>query len=212
MIEKFIDDLAKIKNSDCFYNQYSYEYEVNSIRRNNLLLYLKQIKKLKPKIMLCGEAPSYRGMRLTGVPFTSRKILKKGIEKFYLFGEEKGYKVTDEFEGVNSEPTATMIWETMVNLDISFVGWNAFPFHPFKKGDVQSNRLPTTQEVKIGEKFLEELIDYFKIKKVVAVGNTAFTTLSNLEIKCDKVRHPANGGKTDFVKGINKIFKVKNVV
>ena len=145
-------------------------------------------------------------MRLTGIPFTSKKLLKNGIGKFHLLGLEKGYQMPDEFPGVNSEPTATMIWETMINLDFICLSWNAFPFHPFKKDNPQSNRLPYPEEIKIGQKFLIDLINYFQIKQIVAVGNTASNTLNSLELKSYKVRHPANGGKAEFVKGITKVI------
>jgi hypothetical protein len=203
---KFIEKLAESPVAENTFNQYSYRFPENGIRRNNLLLYLQHLEKLKPGILLCGEAPSYRGARLTGIPFTSRVILGKGIEKFGLFGPDKGYRVSEEFPGVNSEPTATMIWQLMTELNLIPLGWNAYPFHPFKKGNPMSNRLPTIQEIKAGEIFLKELIGIFKIKTIIAVGNTAHFTLNNSGIENFKVRHPANGGKAEFVKGMKGLF------
>jgi len=49
------------------------------------------------------------------------------------------------------------------------------------------------------------MIEMFDIKTVVAVGNKAEENLNNLGINCNKVRHPAQGGKNDFVKGIKEI-------
>ncbi len=204
---KFINKLSETEVSENTYNQYSYDFPENALRRHNLSLYFQQVEKFNPKILLCGEAPSYRGARLTGIPFSSKNFLRKGVEKFGLYGLDKGYQITEEFPGVNSEPTATMIWETMSNLNIVPLSWNAFPFHPFKKGEPKSNRLPTIQEIKTGEIFLKELIAIFKIETVIAVGNTAHFTLNNLGIENYKVRHPANGGKNEFVKGINQFLK-----
>jgi hypothetical protein len=70
VINNFIEELASFKSSSNLFNQYSYELNANSIRRNNLFLYLQKMANLKPKMLLVGEASGYRGCRLTGVPFT----------------------------------------------------------------------------------------------------------------------------------------------
>lgn len=49
------------------------------------------------------------------------------------------------------------------------------------------------------------MIEMFNIKKVVAVGNKAEENLISLGISCHKVRHPAQGGKNEFVEGIRLI-------
>ena len=46
-----------------------------------------------------------------------------------------------------------------------------------------------------------------KIKKIIAIGNIAHETLSNIGIICSKVRHPANGGKNEFISGMNNELK-----
>jgi hypothetical protein len=45
----------------------------------------------------------------------------------------------------------------------------------------------------------------FQIKKVVAIGNKAEESLRKLNISAYKVRHPAQGGKIQFVEGIKQI-------
>jgi uracil-DNA glycosylase len=54
----------------------------------------------------------------------------------------------------------------------------------------------------IGERPLLEMIEMFGIRKVVAVGGKAEQTLIKLGICCQRVRHPAQGGKNEFVEGI----------
>jgi hypothetical protein len=111
------------KSSSNLFNQYSYELNANSIRRNNLFLYLQQMANLKPKMLLVGEASGYRGCRLTGVPFTSEYILMNGLEPIGLFGERRGYQKTDEFEKLWKEASASIVWETLVKgLDIPLFG------------------------------------------------------------------------------------------
>ncbi len=201
-IYPFIEALARVKSPGNFFNQYSYEVSVNCIRRNNLLLYLQQMANLKPQILLVGEAPGYRGCRLTGVPFTSEYILVTGLEQVGLFGESRGYRKTDELAKMCREASASMVWETLgKTLQVPLI-WNAFPFHPFQAKNEQSNRKPTAVELSIGQDFLQQLIGLFDIEIVVAVGNTAEVTLNRMGISCQKVRHPSHGGKNEFVAGI----------
>jgi uracil-DNA glycosylase len=205
-INKFIEQLTTVKSNSNFFNQYSYDVSVNSIRRNNLFLYLQQMVNLKPRMLFVGEAPGYRGCRLTGVPFTSEYILLNGLEQLSLFGESRGYRKTDEFEKLWKEATASIFWESVVKtLHIPLL-WNAFPYHPFQRGNEQSNRQPTKIEISTGQEFLKELIRLFDIEIVVALGNTAETTLKSMGIACQKVRHPSFGGKIMFINGINDVI------
>lgn len=203
--EGFIDELAKIKVPPSVYNQYSYNDQESTIRRDNILIYLKQMDKIKPKLMLVGEAPGYRGSRLTGVPFTSEYLLMHNMKGLDLFGEENGYRLVSQKEKLLKEATATIIRNTLLEEDIVALGWNAFPFHPHKKDNDKSNRTPTKKELLMGEPFLIQMIDMFQIEKVVAVGNKAEESLYQLGIECQKVRHPAQGGKNAFVRGIKQI-------
>ena len=203
-INKFIEELTRVKSNSNFFNQYSYEVSVNSIRRNNLFLYLQQMINLKPRMLFVGEAPGYRGCRLTGVPFTSEYILLNGLEPLGLFGKSRGYRKTDEFEKLWKEATASIFWESVVRTLHMPLLWNAFPFHPFQVGNEPSNRKPTKIEITTGQEFLKELIRLFDIAIVVAVGNTAETTLKTIGIACQKVRHPSYDGKTMFINGINE--------
>jgi len=204
-IENFVEELALTKVTPNVFNQYSYEHHENSVRRNNLLTYLKQMYRLKPKVILVGEAPGYRGCRLTGVPFTSEHLLMNNIEGLALFGKDNGYRLALETEKLLKEATATIIWSTLVEHDIMALSWNAFPFHPHKEGDGGSNRTPLRKELLIGEKPLLKIIEMYNIETVVAVGNKSEESLCNLKIRYKKVRHPAQGGKNEFVKGIKEV-------
>ena len=44
-----------------------------------------------------------------------------------------------------SEPSATTVWGTLRELGVAEVTllWNAFPWHPHKPGNLQSNRTPS---------------------------------------------------------------------
>lgn len=202
-INNFVEGLARTQLSVNGFNQYSYDSRFNSIRRKNLVLYFKQMAGLKPRMLLVGEAPGYRGCRLTGVPFTSEFILLNGLEELGLFGHNRGYRKTGEVERLLKEASASMVWESLLKAGHIPLIWNAFPFHPFQNENEQSNRKPTKDEIIVGQEFLQELIQLFDIQVVVAVGNTAKSSLARMGIACEKVRHPSHGGKTDFIKGIN---------
>lgn len=203
--QKFIQALSSTSVASNVYNQYADHYPESATRKANLLIYLRLMEKLKPKLMLVGEAPGYRGSRLTGVPFTSEHLLINNMNGLTLFGEEKGYRLPVQNDKLRKEATATIIWTTMVEQNLMMLSWNAFPFHPHKMGNEASNRTPLKKELELGETFLLELIKLFEIDTVVALGNKAYQSLTKLGIDCQKVRHPAQGGKNQFVEGIRQI-------
>ncbi|MBK1812722.1 uracil-DNA glycosylase [Clostridium sp. YIM B02505] len=213
MIDKlrdFVEELANTEVTPNVYNQYSYAFKESAIRRDNLSIYLQQMSKIKPKIILVGEAVGYRGSRLTGVPFTSEDLLVNNMKGLDLFGKEKGYRLLSEKDKLLKEATATIIWSTLVKYDLVMLAWNAFPFHPYKAGNEESNRTPIKRELQIGEKALVKIIEMFNIDQVVAMGNKAEESLSKLGINSIKVRHPAQGGKNQFEEGIKSIKEVMN--
>jgi uracil-DNA glycosylase len=207
-IDNFINDLASETFGDDVYNEYAPNDANNLIRQANFRLYLAEMEKRKPKYLLVMEAPGYRGCRLTGVPVTSRKILLEGLSELDMFGREKGYQATDDagFENVHGEQSATIVWGTLANLGIVPLIWNTFPFHPRKVGQERTNRRPRKPEMQIGTHYLQRLIGYFQPEIIIAVGNVAHETLTRMKITSHKVRHPAQGGKNDFVAGVEAIF------
>lgn len=205
--DSFIESLASVPSACGVANQYAYESEANSIRRENLRLYLEHMAALRPDILLVGEAPGYRGCRLTGVPFTSEFIMLNGSRSSGLFGQSKGYRKASESTRIYREQSATIVWETLGRLPKVPLLWNAFPFHPYKMDNQQSNRIPNSRELETGKRFLEELVGLFDIGKIAAVGNTAEATLAAMGIACCKIRHPANGGKREFVEGIGRLIR-----
>jgi uracil-DNA glycosylase len=196
--DRFIDALSRVEVSDRACNQYARGERANAIRRRNLQLYLEQIG--NPRMLLVGEAPSYRGGRLSGIPFTSESIMMR------LLGAECGYRKATPGPKLSTEASATMVWATIQQIEPLPLLWNAFPFHPFRSGDPFSNRIPTAAELLIGAPFLEALLRLFPIERVVAVGNLAERSLTRLGIEHLKVRHPSQGGKQKFVEGLARLL------
>jgi len=171
------------------------------IRRHNLRLYLEQMKALKPEILMLGEAPGYRGCRLTGVPFTSERILKT-----HPFFRTENYQFINPENYLMSEQSATIIWNELNNLKIKPLIWNIFPFHPFKGSEVMTNRTPDEEELNFGKQVLLKLLDIFPVSKIAAIGRNAESKLREMNFDHAYVRHPANGGKQKFVEGMKKIL------
>lgn len=76
-IEQFIINLSEYKGSSELTNLYRGDSEESLIRRENLKQYLIKMSKINPSILLLGEAPGYKGCRLTGIPFSSERVLSK---------------------------------------------------------------------------------------------------------------------------------------
>jgi hypothetical protein len=208
----FVDQLAQIATADDAYNQFAYGNPYNDIRRANLLRYFEQVTILRPPLMLVLEAPGYRGSRLTGVPVTSRRILLTGIPELGLFGTSRGYQDVPEpgFERVNGEQSASIVWSTLVEVGQPAVIWNAYPFHPHRAGLMLTNRAPRRPETEIGLKFLREALDLFGCTQIIAVGNVADAALTRLNVAHTKIRHPAQGGKNDFVARLRSVLGVRS--
>ncbi len=201
-IRDFVDKLAKTKAPENAVNMFSFDVAQNETRRNNLYLYLSQMAEKKPEVLLVGEAPGYQGMRWTGMPFGSEYHILRGIPEIGMFGEERGYKKTDEWDKVWKEPSSTIVWGTMKSITNVPLIWASYPYHPHQSGKPLTNRAPSNIELEIGRPFLADLIEIYKIKKVLAVGYKAVTTLGKMGIEAPYIRHPSHGGAKLFAEGI----------
>jgi uracil-DNA glycosylase len=207
---RLIAQLASITLSDRACNQYSRiegDLRGNAMRRRNLRLYFEQLAEIRPRILLVGEAPSYRGGRLTGIPFVSETILLSGVEtrSGLVLGGTRGFRKATAGPRLSTEASATMVWQTIRDIEPLPILWNAFPFHPFHRGNPQSNRVPSSAELLIGQPFIRDMIAVFEIEQVAAVGNQAAASLTRLGIAHEKVRHPSQGGKQKFVAGMARL-------
>jgi hypothetical protein len=220
-IERFVG-LLKQSPPGAVFNpwwQVDKEHDIDSnapvIRRKHLRAYLH--KRLgNVKLAVIGEALGYRGGHFSGIPMTSERILlgkKKdaGIELENFFSgitpqrTSRREKCSDGF----SEPTATIVWSTLLRLELSseqFVLWNAFPWHSFDpRRGMLSNRTPTNSEQSAGIPVLKAFLDLFPCDEIVALGRIAAAQLKELDVSAHYVRHPASGGAKLFRQQIAKI-------
>ncbi|VXC48588.1 uracil-DNA glycosylase [Arthrobacter sp. 8AJ] len=206
-IAAFVEQLAVVDTGAAANNFFNHAVPENALRRHNLQLYLQEMLERRPKVLLVGEAPGFRGMRITGVPFTNRVILGGAANSFGLFGPGKGYVLPPEAAGVAAEPTATVLWQVLEEVGFLPLLWSAFPWHPHQPGNPLSNRTPRPSETKLGTPFWQELAELFGISTIVAVGNVAQHSLQRSGLDVPKIRHPAHGGRSGFKLGLEQLLE-----
>ncbi len=174
----------------------------NAQRRTNLHRALALAVADPPELLLIAEAPGYRGARRTGIPFTSDDLLVRGVAPLAMFGPEQGFALAEHDGKLLREQTATIVWRTLAHLKVRAVGWNAYPFHPHRANQPQSNRTPRSSELREGQSFLLQFRALFPTLPVLAMGNSAHRALTWLAIPHHKIRHPAQGGAQLFARGL----------
>ncbi|NDJ54506.1 MAG: hypothetical protein GYB68_15670 [Chloroflexi bacterium] len=206
-VDNLLDQLRALGEPERCFNPYLDAHGRDSERRSaNLRRYLLDMGDRQPDVLLLFEAPGYRGCRVSGIPVTSERIMLVEIEKWKLFGN--GYqRVSKRSDGI-AEMTATILWKALIEIaDQPPLIWNTFPLHPFdpRKGEL-SNRTPMRREQRLGYPLIEQVIALFDLETIVGVGRTAQRALTDLRIHHIEARHPAQGGKADFVAAMQEIY------
>lgn len=204
-IRGFVERLGEFETGPNSRNFFSTALSANAARRNNILRYFEQMLERRPSVLLVGEAPGYRGMTVTGVPFTNKALIA-GRDPFGMFGPANGYVMPPEVLAVPAEPTATVMWNVLADLDFLPLLWSAYPFHPHQPGRPQSNRTPSAPEIAAGTLFWQDLARLFGIDSVVAVGNIGHRSVTASGLQVPKIRHPAHGGKELFRQGLQDLL------
>lgn len=202
-IDGLIADLAALPAPPDAVNMYAIEGPPgNALRRRNLALALRLARERGPDLLLVGEAPGYNGARRTGVPFTSERLLLAGLTPLGQFGAKRGFALATDDGRVSAEQTATIVYRELSAHGLFAVGWNAYPLHPHRPGDEQSNRLPRAAELALGRPFLARVYALVHGVPVAAMGKVAAAALEALGIPHTRLRHPAQGGARIFAAGL----------
>jgi uracil-DNA glycosylase len=150
--------------------------------------------------ILVGEASGYQGCHVSGIPFTSERVI--------LAGEVPRVRVRAARLSLRhipwSEPSATTVWGALHALGVAqtTVLWNAFPWHPHEPGRLHSNRTPTRTERAEGLTALNALLSAFPKARLLAVGRHAELALAELGRVATPLRHPSMGGARRFCEGL----------
>jgi len=169
--ESFVRRLA----ASCIGSTFNFyrDGERASLLRARLVAYLHA--RAGADLLLVGEAPGFRGARISGLPFTSERQLTGAGP---------------------AEATATVVRRVLgeLGLEHRVLLWNVVPTHP---GDAGSNRRPNRTEVEQGLPFALELA---ATRTVVPVGRVAHAVLGGRYL-----RHPSHGGAAAFRAGLECI-------
>lgn len=209
-IRLFINELSKEKSTPILTNVYSPEFPQSEICRENLYNYLHRIKNNNSKVMLIGEAPGYRGCRLSGIAFTCEDNFTKDIIP-EIMGKDLEYKIYSN-GNPKKEFSASTVWP-ILEIWYEIYGyvpllWNICPFHPHSKDSVMSNRTPKKKEIERGIKYFLELVDIFDIQHIGCIGRKSEETIQKIRnVNIKYLRHPSCGGKKDFEKNMEEYMK-----
>jgi len=197
--DAFFKRLQRRASRDQAYNPYKDPHLLNNLKHYFEYLYTLE----QDHILLVGEAPGYSGCRLTGIPFSSVELIQNSEHELFVNIRDKII-----LEASATEKTAGMVWAELKDKKITPIFWNAFPFHPYKRGNQSTNRAPTSKEVQEGQWYIKELINIFEPTKIAAIGRKGELALGKIDTGSDVhyIRHPSYGGKSDFIKHIKQVI------
>jgi uracil-DNA glycosylase len=174
---RLVDALAGARIGETF-NQYA-DGPRAPLLRERLVAYLEARR--GARLVLVGEAPGYRGARVSGIPFTSERQLTGSGP---------------------AEATATIVHRVLRELGLvdDVLLWNVVPTHP---GADTANRAPTASEIAAGLPWVEHVAGG---RRVIAVGRVAERATG-----APGVRHPSHGGAEAFADGLSRLVVVSEL-
>lgn len=211
--------LGKPPVGDVFnpWHDYDRDYDASPLaptwRRENLKAYL-DARLGRARWLMVAEAVGFRGGKFSGVAMTCERLLPKSDLPYHrTSGATIPLGRTAQLQGV-LEPTATIVARTLARAGVDsrdVILWNTFAWHPHKPGSRLTNRTPTPAEVLHGLPVLREMLQLASGSHVLAIGKTCQRTMREslgLDVPC--VRHPANGGATEFAAGVHRCFAARD--
>lgn len=215
-ISRFLNHLAQYSGENTFnpWADHDENYEIEkalAIRRANLKDYLT-LRIGGARILLVAEACGYQGGHFSGIAMTCERMLldfHPAVTSAMILGHRGNrtsrkdsplLKPIQQEKGFN-EPTDSVVWKACLEAGLSprdFLLWNIFPFHPYKKGNLLTNRTPSEEELAAGLAYTRELLSLTGPLPLFAIGKKSENTLTAAGFTVTGLRHPANGGANIF--------------
>lgn len=172
------------------------------IREQNLGLCLDAALRKPVRSFWIARDLGHRGGRRTGLALTDERHLEN-------HGRMLGCEFARATVGAPvPERTATVIWDMLERVGEPVFLWNVFPLHPHEAGKPLSNRRHKRHEGDVGLAVLRDLLEQFRPKSVVAIGQDAADALASLGVNAAAVRHPSYGGERLFRAGISRCYGI----
>lgn len=204
----FVEAMSALRFENVF-NPYADQCPVHdradavASRRKNLLQYLKAAVDIEIDTIWMGRDLGYRGGRRTGLALTDEYHLPEMNLRY------PGTSFTQATVGpALAERTATEIWAVLRALQLPPLLWNVFPFHPHEPGNPFTNRKFTNSELKQVYELNSMLIKGLNVRRVVAIGQDAFTYAGKFGVEVIAIRHPSYGGIKDFRNGMSALYNI----
>ncbi|SFO94242.1 hypothetical protein SAMN05216567_103423 [Variovorax sp. OK605] len=173
------------------------------VRRSNLRTLLAAAENLSIDTIWMGRDLGYRGGRRTGLALTDERSLPI-MRKVYPGSHSIRTTIGPEV----AERTAAEIWAVLTQLKVPPLLWNVFPLHPHEANEPFTNRKFTSKELREVDDLNAELIKGLRIRRIISIGQDAFTYASKFGTEVQSVRHPSYGGVTDFRREIGKLHGI----
>lgn len=224
-IDSFIKNLQQVALSDYAFNPWHDYDQVHDnseqapkVRSAQLAAYLRE-RIGKAKYILLAEGVSYQGGKFTGVAMTSERIILGNHEVVPADAVFAIQAQRTSAMGISSsvdklgmaEPTASIVWKALLKNKIpprEVVLWNIFPWHPFKPGNMLSNRTPNEAELLLGFGYFKQLMEIFPSCHLLCLGKKSEATIMQAmpHLQLTALRHPANGGAKLFEHGLTEFL------
>ena len=205
-ISRFIDQLCSDAHGNGVFNPYRESHKAENLRHYLEAVIARNEARNEKRVLLVGEALGYRGGKITGIPFSCGQIFDRFHHPLL-----KQLKPLIELDVVESENTATIVWDYLATKKRTPLFWNAYPFHPYPKGQPEKNRAPNAAEVAKGVGYLQQLAEIYQPELIAGVGGKGFGCARKAfpERTVHLLRHPSFGGKADFIEGMNKLYRLR---
>lgn len=224
-LNQFLTGLAGYQGENTFnpWADHDERYEIENavaIRRNNLEDYLA-LRLGKARILLIAEACGYQGGHFSGIAMTCERMLldlHPVVDSAMVLGHQGNrtsrkenplLKPIQQAKGFN-EPTDSVVWSACLEAGLGpndFLLWNIFPFHPYKKGNLLTNRTPADDELAAGLACTRSLLSLTGPLPIFAIGKKSENTLTEAGFSVTGLRHPANGGANIFRSQLKEALK-----